>query len=337
MEEDRTRRPPSRPRRRRKAISELQAGNVAFFNELRHANTKWKPDLQKRTFKESVIPGADLRGANCKEVTFAGADLTGVDFRSANLRGASFTRAILVKAKFSRANLAFVSFGGADVSEADFREARNLTVQQLESVAYAENVRYDARQFGQPMLPQRPPNIFLSYAWQDKAAVLAVDQWLRSRGAQVLIDERNFLAGESIREEILRWIGNAGVVVVFISHASKDRAYPRLEREIAETLRTSGDKRVIYFNLDDTIVDAVHAGRLYVPGYELSLEAACEKLWDAILERTRRPRKLISASTSGLVRTGPYSTARSGEPSCDVHTRSAPSAPGRMIASGAEE
>ena len=84
----------------------------------------------------------------------------------------------------------------------------------------------------------------------------------------------------------------AGVVVCFVSANSRERRYFQLEREIAEHSRGSG-KRLIYFNLDETILDILHESRLYVPGHKLTFEQACAKLWQGILH-TVEPAKAIN-------------------------------------------
>lgn len=229
-----------------------------------------------------------------------------MNLKGANLEGANLENAILKNTNFKSCNLAnailrgavvtFANFSDAVLTNADFREAKNLTKRQLEVAKDATGLKYDPEQFTEPALPGEVPRVFLSYAWNDKDMVLAVDQWLRDKGARVILDERNFTAGENIREEILRWIQEAGVVVCFVSRDSSERHYPRLEREIAETLRGTSGTRVIYFNLDDTVLDVIQGGRLYVPGHKLTFEAACEKLWQGI-KRTVQPPSAVDLSS----------------------------------------
>jgi hypothetical protein len=265
-----------KPKNRSKAIRWLREGRVKEWNELRRERPDWKPDLLNMNLKGANLEGANLENAILKNTSFTSCNLT-----NAILRGAVVT---------------FANFSGAVLTNADFRDVKNLTKHQLEAAKDATGLKYDPEQFSEPSLPGEVPRVFLSYAWDDKNAVLAVDQWLRDKGARVILDERNFAAGESIREEIVRWIQEAGVVVCFISRNSKDRRYPRLEREIAETLRGTSGTRVIYFNLDDTILDLVQEGRLYVPGHKLTFEEACERLWQGI-KRTVQPPKAIDLSS----------------------------------------
>jgi hypothetical protein len=181
----------------------------------------------------------------------------------------------------------FAQFSGAILTRANLRGAKNLSRAQLESVLEAAEVLVDPILLERPTIPGAAPSVFLSYAHEDRIAVLAVDQWLREKGARVFLDERHFVAGENIRDEILRWIEQAGVIVCFISRHSSSRPYPKLEREIAEIRRGAGT-HVIYFNLDDTVLDSLHKARLYVPAFSLSFDESCDMLWRGIV-RSARP------------------------------------------------
>ncbi len=247
-----------------KLIHHLLEEGVEAWNSYRRHHSEWHPNLE--------------------HLNFSGRYMAGIDFSNLNLRNANLSNCDLTNARLRDATVTFTNFKNAILNDADFKGAKNLTKSQLESAREARSVLFDAAKFSEPKLPGDVPQVFLSYAWDDKSAVLAVDQWLRDHGARVLLDERNFLVGESIREEILRWIKAAGVIVCFISKNSKDRHYPKLEREIAETLRGKGDARVVYFTLDDTILDILQESRLYIPGHSLSFQEACEILWRGILK-----------------------------------------------------
>lgn len=131
--------------------------------------------------------------------------------------------------------------------------------------------------------------IFISYAWKDKEAVLAVDQWLRNKGARVILDDRNFLVGEDVRDQIIQAIKQSGIVLCFYSSHSSDRPYPKLERRIAEELELETEYsqsriplKVIYFCLDDTPLPDHQRYRLAVKAKEKSFESACIELWKGI-------------------------------------------------------
>ncbi len=269
------------------AMEALADGDVEAWNSARAKDPGWTPQLTRLNLSRLGLGGADFRRARLQGSTFAHSDLSEARFDHADVRGVSFESADLTSSRFIEANVDGASFAGADLDYANFAGARSLTAAQLRQARSIEKVY---RERARPA--HAAPSIFLSYAWQDKGPVMAVDQWLRDRGARVIVDERNFVAGETIRDEILRWIAEAGVIVVFVSTASKDRPYPRLERELADVMRGKGTARVIYFNLDDTILDMAHESRLYVAGHRLSFEQACEHLWQAVGKEVREPRQV---------------------------------------------
>ena len=145
---------------------------------------------------------------------------------------------------------------------------------------------------------QHVPRAFLSYTHTDGESVLAVDQWLRDRGARVDIDERNFIAGRDIREEIIRHVKRAGKVVCFYSQASADRYYPTLERrlteEIERELQDSGKTKsvLVYFRLDQTSLPTESSHRLAINAWKMGFEDACKDLWRHLLETSREPRPI---------------------------------------------
>ena len=131
--------------------------------------------------------------------------------------------------------------------------------------------------------------VFLSYAWRDKESVLAVDQWLRNRDIATRIDQRDFIPGRAIDQEILRVVQQCRVVVVFYSQHSKNRPYPMLERAWARGLRLEGKTREIYFCLDDTpLPRGVEASHIAVKAKTKEFEPACQELLSGILELGRR-------------------------------------------------
>jgi uncharacterized protein YjbI with pentapeptide repeats len=290
-EDERATRPGPRSRTRKDlrewALEQLADGDVEQWNHARRNDRGWRPNLRRLNLSGLDLADVDLRDANLEATRLDNAQLEGARFDNAQLAGVRFDYSNLQGARFVGANVTGASFKRAVMDYANFQAVRGLTDEQLWQAASANKVY---REGGKSMVKRAGPSVFLSYAWQDKTAVMAVDQWLRDRGARVIVDERNFLAGESIRDEILRWIGEAGIIVAFISQASEDRPYPRLERELADLLRGRGEKRVIYFNLDDTVLDVLHEGRLYVPGHAIGFDEACEQLWSAILKEVRPAR-----------------------------------------------
>lgn len=137
--------------------------------------------------------------------------------------------------------------------------------------------------------------VFLSYAHADVESVVAIDQWLRNKGARVDLDERNFIAGKDIRDEIIRHVRRAGKVVCFFSQNSAERYYPKLERRLSEELerelQSTGNPSTIlvYFRLDDTPLPVESAHRLAINAWDMGFEEACRELWRNLLEREAEP------------------------------------------------
>jgi hypothetical protein len=137
--------------------------------------------------------------------------------------------------------------------------------------------------------------VFLSYAWRDKKAVLAIDQWLRDKGARVLIDEREFWAGEDIQEHIIRTLRQASVVICVYSKNSASRPYPILERRLAEELQRGArteEPRVVYLCLDNTPLPPQQAFRLAVRAKGRGFEDVCADLWRGITRTTGSPKRI---------------------------------------------
>ena len=112
----------------------------------------------------------------------------------------------------------------------------DLPLEILKFKLYVERIIVDNSSMFSPVIAalETAPRVFLSYAHADRESVQAVDQWLRDKGARVDIDERNFIAGRDIRDEILQWLRSAGKIICFYSKNSSTRYYPKLERRIVE-------------------------------------------------------------------------------------------------------
>jgi uncharacterized protein YjbI with pentapeptide repeats len=248
--------------------------------------------LMKPNFNGANLKGVRFRAAHLKGVSFHNAIVEGVDFSESYLDLANFKDCVLTGAVFRGASLRKVSLVNADLSQVDLRGAKGLTREQLESVKRVEKMLFDDEEFRSPRLPETVPQIFLSYTRADESVVMLVDQWLRDKGARVIIDERNFVAGENVHQEIIRWIQNAGVIVCFISKDSIDRPYPVLERELGNNLLIKGKARLIYFKLDETHIDIHHEERIYIQGDKMTFEEACEKLWQGVMKTVKPPKSI---------------------------------------------
>jgi hypothetical protein len=258
--------------------------------QLWHAEMKGSI-LENANLWETDLSRAKLQGANLKD-----AQMQGAKFRGANLSGANLINANMRNAQFTGADLSNSNISGAKVYGVDFRTAAKLNGIIRDNLIFSVDgitpgveppnffVIYGTQ--------ETVPRVFLSYAWSDKESVLAVDQWLRDKGARVIIDDRNFNAGKYIRDQIIYWIQQAGVVVLFYSNAEKKRPYPELERHIAEELERSDDVRIIYFCLDKTKLPLHEKPRLAIQAWRMSFIEACEELWRAIIQ-TIKPEKRI--------------------------------------------
>jgi hypothetical protein len=141
------------------------------------------------------------------------------------------------------------------------------------------------------------PTVFVSYAWADTPAALAIDQWLRNRNARVLIDRRDFIPGNDIEAEIVRCLKDAGKVICIFSGHSANRPYPELERRITTALERTArsdsaqtTRRLIYFScIDDTPLPLEALPRLAIKAERLDFESACNELWRSIVGEAAPP------------------------------------------------
>ena len=209
---------------------DLSGANLAESNI--HQTTFENSDLQGADLSGAYATGTNLSGANLSQARLVATSLGGAHLKAANLSEADLRKAILANADLAEADLSRADLRGANLNgavldnalltSADLRNAKNLTKGQIEAAKDASRLKFDEDKF-LLRLPQFPPPIFFSYAWSDKTAILAVDQWLRNKGARVILDERDFFVGENLRSEIIRCIQQAGVVVCFVSQSSKNR------------------------------------------------------------------------------------------------------------------
>lgn len=162
---------------------------------------------------------------------------------------------------------------------------------------------------------EKVPRVFLSYAHADRESVAAVDQWLRDREIRVDIDERSFVAGRDIRDEIVSAIQRAGKVVCFYSQWSQDRYYPKLERRLSEEAERQATGRVVlvYFRLDDTTLPPESAHRLAINAWSMGFEYACGELLRHLLEK---PAEVQRISLAQYRRRAPWQ--KSGQEGDDV-------------------
>jgi hypothetical protein len=145
------------------------------------------------------------------------------------------------------------------------------------------------------------PRVFISYAHADRESAAAVDQWLRDHNVRVDIDEREFIAGRDLRNEIKRCIQNAGKVIYLYSEHSSNRYFTNLERRIVEELenisQNSGSIKsiMIYFRTDKTELPLESAGRLAINAWQMGFEDACTQLLRPLIEKSGEPKRISLA------------------------------------------
>jgi uncharacterized protein (TIGR02145 family) len=254
-------------------------------------------NLSGSWFRDSNLPYAKmtycimhnvlLRGANCWECDFSHSDLQGANFESGWLEHAIFYNANLQNSNFNYAKVDEVDFAKSDL------RGSNLTSEQIQSAKKLSTMNIQ-----DPIgLSIKSPKVFLSYSWKDYKIVSAVDYWLRSQGIEVYRDEQEFYAGDSIVESMQKFIEKADFIVFFVSRNSKNRPYPKFELELARILEieNSAKTKVIYFCLDDTILDSIQKMKIHIQAYKSTFNDACLQLWYA-LTKSKKPIKQIDIS-----------------------------------------
>jgi uncharacterized protein YjbI with pentapeptide repeats len=136
----------------------------AFFHHCNFTGAYFSSsELPGARFVELIGAGIDFFGAklrragfsgkcNLQRATFTTAELHEVEFGDSDLSFADFVGAMLPGAKFGTADVGNAEFSGAHVGGADFSGAKNLTQDQIDSVASAEGVKLPPG-----ILPPPPP------------------------------------------------------------------------------------------------------------------------------------------------------------------------------------
>jgi hypothetical protein len=109
------------------------------------------------------------------------------------------------------------------------------------------------------------PAVFISYASADRDPVNKLDQWLRDHGLRVVRDCQFFVAGATIQDNIARAIAASDKILAVLSAHSRDRDWPRLERELTESVEARlGSPVLIYLCLDDVSLPSHDSTRLAI-------------------------------------------------------------------------
>jgi len=127
------------------------------------------------------------------------------------------------------------------------------------------------------------PGVFISYAAADSARVNKIDQWLRDHSLRVVRDCQFFVAGTTIQENIVRAMAHSDKILAILSHNSRERDWPRFERELAEQVEAKlGAPVLIYLCLDDVLLPAHDSTRLAIRAEGKSLKQVGEEILNAV-------------------------------------------------------
>lgn len=263
----------------------LRDQRMKVWNRFRKANPAWLPDLsgQRLPFRfcnarvadDLPNPPLDADAFDMTGALLFGADLTeaGLIFGTLGEFRTRYHRLKLKGAKYDKDTKFPKGFDPAD-AEMEFVVHATLEVMQRTKQA----------------------KVFISYAWANEQVILAIDQWLRTKNIQTVMDRRDFFAGTRLRDEISKNMAECGVILVFYSEAAKDKPWAAFERELAADLemdaKTKGElpPRIIYFAMDDTPLPTVtEKNRLSIQAKGKRFELVCEELYHHILSLPRKP------------------------------------------------
>jgi uncharacterized protein YjbI with pentapeptide repeats len=296
----------------------LQGANLteAILFEAISANAKFQgANLDGAELQRADLEGANLTGANLANSKLSSADLGDANFTGANLKDCDLDSATLNRANLSEADLTGANIWGISHTEWNVKGIKaeyvyycaNRYAKDEEKIKFPPDRNFRPTEFQEwlgklssveKLSLDDIPKVFISYSWADKKSMQAVDQWLRDKGVRVIVDERDFIVGADIRDEIVRWLRKAVKVVCIYSKDSADRPYPKLERRLAEEREFDAQKRgkkriiLIYLCIDDTPLPQESAHRLAIMVKNKSFQEACEELWAAILEKGKEPKRI---------------------------------------------
>jgi hypothetical protein len=164
----------------------LASRSATLWNRYRDTHPSWIPDL-------------------------SGEDLSWMDFQAPD--GAfDFCNVVLFGTKLPRSRSKYPT-----VANAKLHGAFINALTDAPSFIGQFGVRFVSQSEAVRRATTSTPSVFISYAWAEKAAVLAIDQWLRAKRILTRIDHRDFFAGSSIRGEIVRVMQECNVVLVMYS------------------------------------------------------------------------------------------------------------------------
>jgi hypothetical protein len=135
--------------------------------------------------------------------------------------------------------------------------------------------QYSASKFLRLRRPEfrQKPSVFISYAWADTAKVDKLDQWLRDHGVQVVRDREIFVAGSTIEESIAQAVATSDKILAILSHESRHRDWPQLERALAEQVESRlGERVLIYVRLEEMALPLHDSTRIAIDAFGHSLK-----------------------------------------------------------------
>jgi hypothetical protein len=126
-------------------------------------------------------------------------------------------------------------------------------------------------------------SVFISYASADRERVNKIDQWLRDKGLRVVRDCQFFVAGTTIQENIVRALAHSDKILAILSNNSRDRDWPRFERELAQQVEAKlGAPVLIYLCLDDAALPAHDSTRLAIHSRGKTLKQVGQEVLHAV-------------------------------------------------------
>lgn len=269
----------------------LREGRIKVWNGFRKNNPNWIPDLT----------GQKLPFEFCKDINDIYDDYENpplnrskaFDMRGAILFGADLSEACLIfhyKDELLRKQYAFLKMSGAKYDkDTKFPSAFDPAETDMEFTTHATR---------EVITRTKQTRVFISYAWANEQVILAIDQWLRTKNIQTVMDRRDFFAGTRLRDEITKNMAECGVILVFYSEIAKDKPWTIFERELAADLemdsKTKGElpPRIIYCVIDNTPLPTIsEKNRLSIQAKGKRFELVCEELYHHILSLPRKPKE----------------------------------------------
>lgn len=109
------------------------------------------------------------------------------------------------------------------------------------------------------------------------------NKWLRDHGLRVVRDCQFFVAGTTIQENIVRALAHSDKILAVLSSNSRDRDWPRFERELAEQVEARlGTPVLIYLCLDDVALPSHDSTRLAILAKGKTLKEVGEEILHAV-------------------------------------------------------